>query len=109
MDTFVDAADDRSKPFASSPLIYRGDHSLMDQSSVLSLIYPETMDTVPSPEMDDRQQNSTPPTSTPAGRQHNQYHPENFTTNTPIRSISSSSMTPPLPPDSPMMELSIAK
>ena len=96
-------ADVRSKPFASSPLLYRGDQSFLDQCSLLSLIDPDKPETSPSTEMEEmmmmrQQQNST---STPMSK-------------TPTRSISSPSMimgksSSPLPPDSPMMELSMAK
>ena len=67
-------ADGRSKPFASSPLVYRGDQSFLDQCSLLSLIDPDTTETSPSIEIEEmmmmrQQQHSTPtPISTPKGR-----------------------------------------
>jgi hypothetical protein len=115
-------ADVRCKPFASSPLVYRGDHSFLDQCSLLSFIDPDTSETSPSTEMKDeeimmmRQQQNSPstPISTPKGQQQKNHHPDHITTKTPARRISSSSMIKEkssslLPPDSPMMELSMAK
>ena len=67
-------ADVRSNPFASSPLVYRGDQSFLDQCSLLSLIDPDTTETSPSIEIEEmmmmrQQQHSTPtPISTPKGR-----------------------------------------
>ena len=113
-------ADVRSKPFASSPLVYRGDQSFLDQCSLLSLIDPDTPETSPSTEMEEmmmmrQQKNSTTtPISTPKGRRQQTHHPGHIATKTPTQSISSSSMmmgksSSPLPPDSPMIELSMAK
>ena len=120
MEYSASRADVRSNPFASSPLVYRGDQSFLDQCSLLSLIDPDTAETSPSTEMEEmmmmrQQQHSTStPIFAPKGRQQKSHHPDHIATKTPTRSISSSSMMmgkspSPLPPDSPMMELSMAK
>lgn len=117
-----------NKPFASNPLIDRGD-SLVHQSSLLSLIASETMEsvTVSTPKNNGGEEAASSssytattaeetksyntPTSTKNAsttpRMHNQLQ-QQLDYRTPPRRISSLE-PPPLPPDSPAMELSKAK
>ena len=120
-----------NKPFASNPLVDRGDSLVREQASLLSLIASETMETVTSPENTKGDEiGLTPPgqnrrvddqksTSTPSSRDNKKGSGQNEYITPPRRIPSSSLMerrqqssTPPPPmmaPDSPAMELSVAK
>mmetsp|Transcript_11801 Transcript_11801/g.25146 ORF Transcript_11801/g.25146 Transcript_11801/m.25146 type:complete len:807 (+) Transcript_11801:56-2476(+) len=127
-----------NKPFASSPLLDRGDSLVQRQASLLSLIATDTMETTGDPTDSMLDANDVTPTTTPRKKNNtnSRFSPRGEATSTskederkkliyatPIRSNAAristgsrgrnsrghSSSPTALPPDSPAMELSMAK
>jgi len=96
----------KNSNFASSPLLYRRDDSLMDQSHQSSLVSLSgtTVETVTNDET------YTTPTSTPAkGEKKTITDENNNASSSSINDLSTAATTITLTPKSPMIELSLAK